>query len=57
MWCNKAHAQKHHKNILYVIDRGMFRNYVHLRKQLFCVLQSEAVADDRHLFHKFLTFL
>jgi len=25
------------KNIVYVIDRGMFHNYVHVHKQLFCV--------------------
>jgi len=45
------------KNIVPVIDKGVFHNYVHMCKQLFCVTQSEAVADDRHLFCKFLTFL
>jgi len=51
-------VKKHtRENIVYVIDRCVFHNYVHVRKQLFCVMQSEAVADNRHLFRKFLTFL
>jgi len=40
-----------------VIDRGVFHNYVHMYKQLFLCDQPEAVADDRHLFREFLTFL
>jgi len=40
--------------MLPVIDRGVFHNYVHECKQLFCVTQSEAIADDQHLFRKFL---
>jgi len=45
-----------HENIVPVIDRGMFHNYVHVCKQLFFMMQSEAIADDRHLFRKVLTF-
>jgi len=44
------------ENIVPVIDRGVFHNYVHVCKQLFCVTQSEAIADNRHLFCEFLTF-
>jgi len=52
------HVKKYmHENIVPVIDRGVFHSYVHMCKQFFCVMQSEAVADDQHLFCKFLTFV
>jgi len=40
-----------YKNIVPVIDRGMFHNYVHMCKQLFLCDVSEAVTVYWHLFH------
>jgi len=50
---NNNASQQKHQNIMPVIDSGMFHNYVHVCKQLFLY---DAIADDRHLFHKVLTF-
>jgi len=44
------------KSIVPVIDRGVFHNYVHVCKQLILHDATEAIVDDRHLFHEFLTF-
>jgi len=43
-----------HENIAPIIDRGVFHNFVHVCKQLFCVTLSEDIADTS--FTSFLPF-